>query len=79
MEVRDAEVQRQAEKTNLHEAYQAWKRKHGIKRVERDTLEWIRMMQATNADHDRFEREKAVERNARRRLATAVDRYRKGG
>lgn len=75
----DAEAHRKAEQADLTEAYAAWKAKHGIERVERDTLDWTRMMVATKPRFDRVEQAKREERNAKRRLATAITRYHREG
>lgn len=60
----------------LGTAYGEWKERHGIERVERDTLDWVRMMSATKPEYESLQETKRNEKNARRRLATAIRRYR---
>lgn len=70
-----AESFRKAAQAVLDGAYAAWKAKRGIERVERDTPQWDKMMKATKPQFNRLVEAKRDERNAKRRLATAVARY----
>lgn len=56
----------------LKAAYNDWKARHGVGRVERNTLAWIQMMEATKPIYLSFQSTKNAERNARRRLNAAV-------
>lgn len=75
IEVHKAEADRKFYDDCLGSAYGAWKERHGIERVERDTLDWSRMMVATRPEYEQLQQAKTDERNARRRLATAISRY----
>ncbi|MFG1340957.1 hypothetical protein [Xanthobacter autotrophicus] len=77
--VYDAEKAREDAQFHLEAAYVAWKRKHGIERVERDTLDWTRMMVATKAQFQALEKAKRAERYARGRLSAIILWYREGG
>ena len=79
IEVTEASRFRALSKVALHDAYKDWKRRHAIGRVEADTLNWSLMMAETKPAYARLEKAKAAERNALRRLATAVRRYQEGG
>jgi len=75
----EAGLRRKEAQIHLSRAYTAWKNKHGIEHVERDTLDWTRMMVATKAPFDALEKAKRAERYARERLAIAVTRHQEGG
>ncbi|KFL25006.1 hypothetical protein JP74_21850 [Devosia sp. 17-2-E-8] len=64
---------------DLNEAYQAWKDANGIEHVARDTPEWELMMQSTAEQYQAHEASKRKARNARKRLRTAVLKYRNHG
>lgn len=70
-----AESFRKTAQAALDGAYVAWKAKRGIEHVERDTPQWDKMMKATKPQFNRLVEAKRDERNAKRRLATAVARY----
>jgi hypothetical protein len=69
------ETERKIGEADLDLAYQNWKDDFGISRVERDTPEWNRMMEATGVWYVALEADKRKERNARKRLKTAIRRY----
>lgn len=75
----DAGLRRKEAQIQLSRAYNRWKSKHGIEHVERDTLDWTRMMVATKAPYDALEKAKRAERYARDRLSIAVSRHQEGG
>ena len=79
IDAHDAETRRKMAREALDDAYVCWKQNNGIDRVERDTMDWTRMMGATAVAYDVLEDTKRDERNARRRLSTAVLRYQEGG
>lgn len=64
-------------KDALRQAYADFKESIGIKRIERDTREWDGMMKATADEHQISEDAKRRAKNAKRRLESAIDRYRK--
>lgn len=74
-----AEDRRRMAHEALRDAYTCWKRKNGVKHVERDSLDWTRMLGATAVAYTVVEAAKREERNAQRRLATAIRRYQEGG
>lgn len=76
LDVEQFEQQRKADRTVLISAYNKWKNKNRIEHVERDSLEWVQMMVATKREYEQFEAAKKSERNAKRRLTTAIKRYR---
>lgn len=63
-------------KAALDRAYRAWKAKNDIGRVDRDSDDWERMMSGTKREYEMMEKAKRQERNARARLATAINRHR---
>lgn len=65
-------------KIALNEAYNAFKDINGIDHVERDSDEWESMMFSTKKEYAVLEAAKREEKNARRRLSTAIRRYRNG-
>jgi len=65
-----------AAQADLDHAYRAWKDARGLARVERDSIEWENMMLATAEVYADLERAKRKARNAKKRLRTAVARYR---
>ncbi|CAN7509567.1 hypothetical protein [Pararhizobium sp. LjRoot238] len=64
-------------KMALREAYEEFKEKRGIERIERDSPEWATMMQATSPQYETLETAKRDARNAQRRLAAAIRKHRK--
>lgn len=64
---------------NLNDAYNAYKLQNGIERVERDTIEWIMMMESTKKEYSALVRAKRRVYNARRRLSSAVRGLKEGG
>ncbi|MEN5300094.1 hypothetical protein ABE530_17360 [Brucella sp. TWI559] len=76
LDVDQFESQRKADRKVLLYAYNKWKNKNQIEHVERDSLEWVQMMVATKREYEQFEAAKNDERNAKRRLQTAIKRYR---
>jgi hypothetical protein len=75
----EAGLRRKEAQIQLSRAYNAWKSKHGIEHVDRDTLDWTRMMVATKTPYDALEKAKRAERYARERLSIAVTRHKEGG
>lgn len=76
LDVEQFEQQRKADRQALINAYNRWKNKNQIEHVVRDSLEWVQMMVATKREYEQFEAAKCDERNAKRRLQTAIRRYR---
>jgi hypothetical protein len=76
IEAHHAEARCKAERANLDEAYSAWKAKRDIDRIEPDTPQWEKMMKATKPVFRKFSDAKRDERNAKRRLASAIERHR---
>ena len=75
----EAEGRRKEAQHELKTAYNAWKGKHDIEHVDRDTLDWTRMMVATKTPFAALEKAKRAERYARERLARAIKRHLAGG
>lgn len=75
IEVEELESQRALEDHALGAAYHDWKEANGLDRVERDTREWDRMMDATSEEYAALQKAKRLEGNARRRLKTSIRRY----
>ncbi|WP_313611015.1 hypothetical protein [Rhizobium sp.] len=76
IEVRDREAARKEARENLNAAYERWKDNHGIEHVETDSAAWNMMMDATEIEYALFANAQTAEKNAKRRLATAIRRYR---
>lgn len=66
------EAERKAARSTLNDAYARWKARTGLVRVERNTLDWVRMTKATTAEYEALEAAKKAEYNAMRRLRSAV-------
>lgn len=66
------EAERKAARAALNDAYARWKARAGLARVERNTLDWVRMTKATTAEYETLEAAKKAEYNAMRRLRSAV-------
>lgn len=64
------------EKADLHEAYQDFKERNGIDHIAVDTPEWQKMMGETSGEYEASEVAKRKSRNAKRRLKSAISRYR---
>ncbi|MBE0595322.1 MAG: hypothetical protein IH616_23280 [Gemmatimonadales bacterium] len=64
-----------ATQADLDEAYREWKVARGLGRVERDTIEWEHMMLGTAEAYADLEKAKRASRNAKKRLRTAIARY----
>lgn len=60
----------------LTRAYRKWQGQTGNNSFDRGSSEWDQMMAATEAEYAALEDAKRLERNARKRLVTAVRRYR---
>lgn len=67
---------RRIEARRLTDAYEGWKAHNGVSRIERETTDWDCMMAETAREFGNLEATKRLERNARKRLASAVRRYR---
>lgn len=76
IEVNDRETVLRHRKSALIQAYQDWKAIHCFDRVERDTEDWERMMNATSGQYRMVEKAKQDLKNAKRRLDTAIRRHR---
>lgn len=73
----ERESQRRLEDDALGASYYEWKEANGITQyIERDTPEWTAMMAATSAEYEALQIAKNHEANAKRRLKTAVRKYR---
>lgn len=72
------DMQRAAElaKGELREAYDEHKQRVRSARITAETPEWDAMMQATKAEYAASETAKRRAYNARRRLRSAIQRYR---
>lgn len=81
VELHALEGERRVAKFALDEAYQAHREKAGLTfdRYETNTPEWEGMMEATAAEYAAVKRAKSAERNAKRRLDTAIRALRNGG
>lgn len=75
IEAEKAATQRKAQIAILKSAYLFYKRSNRLERVERDTPEWEAMMSATSGEYDDAEKGKSAEKNARRRMQTAINAY----
>jgi len=60
----------------LNEAYRDWKDANGVENVDRGSEDWDLMLAATKPEYAEAEEAKRLERNARRRLQTAIARHR---
>ncbi len=76
LEVDACEQKRRLEDKALRTAYQAWKSRRGIQHVERDSVDWTLMLNDTTPEYFRLGDACRDERNARKRLATAIARHR---
>lgn len=74
----ELERDRKLKGTDLGNAYEDWKLERGIDHVERDTEEWTAMLSATKLWYEQWTEAKRQEKNARRRLVTAIRRHREG-
>ncbi|WP_139973684.1 hypothetical protein [Ochrobactrum sp. CGA5] len=60
----------------LNAAYADWKQKNGIHdHIEAGSPEWTAMLAATNRDYEAVEDAKRLERNADKRLRSAIYKY----
>lgn len=78
IEVSDREAARKEARENLNAAYDRWKDANGIDHVDTDSAAWDIMMGATESEYAVFANAQSAEKNAKRRLATAIRRYRHG-
>ncbi|RSC31222.1 hypothetical protein EGT36_21345 [Agrobacterium sp. FDAARGOS_525] len=78
IEVSDRETARKEARENLNAAYDRWKEANGIDHVETDSAAWDIMMGATESEYALLTDAQSAEKNAKRRLATAIRRYRHG-
>lgn len=76
IDLEDRSIERRDHQAMLNSAYVYYKRTNGIEAVERDTTEWDAMISATKSEYDDAETAKRAEYNAKRRLQTAIRRYR---
>lgn len=75
LDVSAHEHKRKSAYLTLVDAYKAWKAKHKVGRVERNSAEWQQMQADTEEEYGRFCEARDHEHNARRRLETAIRRY----
>lgn len=66
------------EKADLSEAYDDFKRRNGIEHISPETPEWERMMADTKGEYQSSEAAKRKAYNAKRRLQSAIARFRAG-
>ncbi|NTB01100.1 hypothetical protein [Agrobacterium tumefaciens] len=78
IEVSEQEAARKEARENLNAAYDHWKEANGIDHVETDSAAWDIMMGATASEYALLATAQSAEKNAKRRLATAIRRYRHG-
>lgn len=72
----DRQQARRWAQNDLNDAYATWKQDAGIDyRIEADTDEWKRMMEATSSTYEDLEDAKRQEKNSEKRLRTSVYRY----
>lgn len=64
---------------DLDDAYREHKEQLGLGHVARGTPEWDAMLEATSHEYGALVRAKNLERNAKRRLATAIRAHLNGG
>lgn len=74
IEAHRCEGERKSATMALNSAYSAWKFANGVEYADRDTPDWVRMMAGTKEEFEELERAKRRERNARKRLSTAIGR-----
>ncbi|WP_432344770.1 hypothetical protein WMC41_16110 [Shinella yambaruensis] len=74
------EQKRRKAQRDLSAAYDAWKTEHRIRdHMEAGSPEMERMLTATEAEYDLLTEAKRDEANARKRLQSAIRKYRKQG
>ncbi len=76
LDVSTHEYGRKSAYLTLVDAYKAWKAERKIGRIERNSPEWKQMQADTEEEYGRFCEARDLEHNARRRLDTAIRRYR---
>ncbi|MDK8874415.1 hypothetical protein [Paracoccus sp. SSJ] len=64
------------EKADLNAAYEDFKERNGIAHINPDTPEWGAMMDETKGEYDASEAARRKAYNAKRRLKSAIARYR---
>lgn len=75
-----SEQKRRKAQRDLRAAYDAWKTEHRIRnRMEPGSPDMERMKAATEAEYDLLTEAKRDEANARKRLRSAIHKYRKQG
>ncbi|WP_112309719.1 hypothetical protein [Pseudogemmobacter bohemicus] len=77
VEVDELEIAAGIEKDDLRTAYADYKRREGIDTITQNTPEWEAMIAATTGEYQSSEAAKRKVYNAKRRLKTAIDNYRK--
>lgn len=73
------EIQRRADQGKLTEAYVGWKDESGVYNVVKYSDDWDAMLLATAAPYQELLMAKRQEYNAKRRLKSAINRYRQQG
>lgn len=70
--------QRKQDVAALRERYNEWRRERDFVPAEPDSPEWQAIKEDTKGLYDLVQSSRREEKNARRRLATAIRRYRNG-
>lgn len=79
VELHKLEMMRRHAYAAFDEACNAYKRKRRLGRLERDSVQWDAMMDAVSGEYAVLAGYKRAEYNGKRRLATAVRAFLKGG
>lgn len=66
-------------KHDLNEAYDTFKQEIGVDHIEIPSADWENMKAAIKGLYDASEEAKRIAYNAKRRLESAIQRYREGG
>lgn len=76
IEADDLELDAFTRKEDLRKAYFCFKGERGVDHVQRDSALWAEMLQATKAEYEAAEDAKRKAYNAKRRMQSAIHRYR---
>lgn len=79
IEVHDLELASRRAAHALDDAYREYKERNGLGHVDRGTPQWDALLESAAHEYGALTRAKADERNAKRRLSTAIRAYRNGG
>lgn len=72
------EEQRKQDVAALRERYNEWRQERNYVPAEPESPEWLEIKEDTKGLYDLAQAARREEKNARRRLATAIRRYREG-